>query len=570
MSIAFMRALVARDLATAEAEIGAIVPADLPDTLDHFLQFRHRRPGGGSGGPAVARPGDRPDRGRRHGPGRSDRSGSTRRPTPTAGSRSAIASSRALAAAGSPPRPSRAVRLGAREHGCPPLPRLDRAGQRRLAGVIAGPRVPPDRASRWTTSTGSSSSSSSTAGRRDLTAGCHRCRPTHERERATAFDTLAVHAGAEPDELTGAVSPPIYQTSTFAQDGVGRPRGGYEYARSQNPTRERLERAVAALEGGTHGIAFASGSAATAAIAELAAPGDEIVVGDDVYGGTFRYLERVRRGAGVERDYVDLAAGPDALWEALTERTRLVWFETPSNPLLKVVDIGAVVGDGRAPRRGGRPPAARRRRQHVRVAGPAAAAELGADIVFHSATKYLAGHSDTILGVAVTSDDAVAERLRFLQNAMGAVPGPLDCFLVLRGLRTLHLRVERHGANAAAVAAFLRGRAGRRGRSPTRASAGWSRSCPAAAARPSAAAERAIAIAEGTRLFTLAESLGGVESLIEVPAAMTHLSVAGSPLEVDPALVRLSVGIEGIDDLIADLRRARRGLSANRLLVEDV
>ena len=371
-----------------------------------------------------------------------------------------------------------------------------------------------------------------------------------------AFDTLAVHAGAEPDELTGAVSPPIYQTSTFAQDGVGRPRRGYEYARSQNPTRERLEHAIAALEGGTHGIAFASGSAATAAIAELAGPGEEIVVGDDVYGGTYRYLERVRRGAGVDSLYVDLASGQDALWEALTERTRLVWFETPSNPLLKVVDIRAIVATvaRRAAEGGARPlvvvdntflsPALQRPLM------------LGADIVFHSATKYLAGHSDTIVGVAATSDDAVAERLRFLQNAMGGVPGPLDCFLVLRGLRTLHLRMERHSSNAAAVATFLDRRAdvaevnypgmggmvsflpspgGRHGRSPE---------------------ERAVAIAEGTRLFTLAESLGGVESLIELPAAMTHMSVAGSPLEVSSALVRLSVGIEDVGDLIADLTRA--------------
>ena len=282
----------------------------------------------------------------------------------------------------------------------------------------------------------------------DARSRCARARPS--------FDTLAVHAGAEPDELTGAVCPPIYQTSTYAQDGVGEPRGGYEYARSQNPTRERLERAVAALEGGTHGIAFASGSAATAAIAELAEPGDEIVVGDDVYGGTYRYLERVRRGAGVDARYVDLAAGPDVLWEALTERTRLVWFEIAVEPATSRSSTS-------------RPPSAtvaRRaaeggRRPLVVVdntfASPALQRplELGADIVFHSATKYLAGHSDTILGVAATSDDAVAERLRFLQNAMGAVPGPLDCFLVLRGLRTLHLRMERHGANAAAVAAFL-------------------------------------------------------------------------------------------------------------------
>jgi cystathionine gamma-synthase len=370
------------------------------------------------------------------------------------------------------------------------------------------------------------------------------------------FDTLAVHAGAEPDELTGAVSPPIYQTSTYAQDGVARPRRGYEYARSQNPTRERLERAIATLEGGRHGIAFASGSATTAAIAELAGPGDEIVVGDDVYGGTFRYLERVRRAAGVDARYVDLTAGPDALWEAMTERTRLVWFETPSNPHLKVVDIAATAATvaRRAEEGGARPlvvvdntfatPALQR---------PLA---LGADIVFHSATKYLAGHSDTIVGVAATSDDAVAERLRFLQNAMGGVPGPLDCFLVLRGLRTLHLRMERHAANAAAIAAFLRER-------PDVATVrypgfgGMVSFVPAAgeAGEPSAA-DRAIAIAEATRLFTLAESLGGVESLIELPAAMTHLSVSGSPLEVDPALVRLSVGVEAAEDLIADLRRA--------------
>ncbi len=269
------------------------------------------------------------------------------------------------------------------------------------------------------------------------------------------FDTLAVHAGAEPDELTGAVSPPIYQTSTFAQDGVGKPRRGYEYARSQNPTRERLERAIAVLEGGAHGIAFASGSATTAAIADLAGPGDEIVVGDDVYGGTFRYLERVHRARGVDARYVDLASGQDALWEALTERTRLVWFETPSNPLLKVVDIAAAVATvARRSSEGGRRPLVV---VDNTFASPALQRplQLGADISFHSATKYLAGHSDTIVGVAATSDPEVAERLRFLQNAMGAVPGPLDCFLVLRGLRTLHLRMERHGSNAAEVAAFL-------------------------------------------------------------------------------------------------------------------
>lgn len=381
-------------------------------------------------------------------------------------------------------------------------------------------------------------------------------RRMHEADPAPSFDTLAVHAGAEPDELTGAVSPPIYQTSTFAQDGVGKPRRGYEYARSQNPTRDRLERAVAILEAGRHGFAFASGSAATAAIAELAAPGDEVIVGDDVYGGTFRYLERVRKGAGVTMQYVDLASGSDALWEALSERTRLVWFETPTNPHLKVVDIAAVAEVvARRAAQGGRRPLIV---VDNTFASPANQRPLmlGADIVFHSATKYLAGHSDTILGVAVTSDEAIAERLRFLQNAMGGVPGPQDCFLVLRGLRTLHLRMERHGSNAAAVAAFLGDRSDVAVvRYP--GFGGMVSFMPAAggvAGRDATA--RAIAIAEGTRLFTLAESLGGVESLIEVPAAMTHLSTAGSPLEVDPALVRLSVGIEGIVDLLADLSRA--------------
>jgi cystathionine beta-lyase/cystathionine gamma-synthase len=370
-----------------------------------------------------------------------------------------------------------------------------------------------------------------------------------------SFDSLAVHAGAEPDELTGAVAPPIYQTSTYQQDAVGKPHRGYEYARSQNPTRERLERAVAALEAGRHGFAFASGSAATAAIAQLADPGEEIVVGDDVYGGTYRYLEKVRRpGGDVTPTFIDLTAGMDALWEALSERTRLVWFESPTNPLLKTVDIAEVARtvDRRAAEGGRRPLIV----VDNTFASPAVQRPLtmGADIVFHSATKYLAGHSDVVLGVAVTSDDAVAERLRFLQNAMGGVPGPFDCFLVLRGLRTLHLRMERHQANARAVAEFLRSRDDvAEVRYP---GFGGMVSFLPAARDAADAPQRAIVIAEGTRLFTLAESLGGVESLIEVPAAMTHMSVSETALAVDPALVRLSVGIEGADDLVADLRQA--------------
>jgi cystathionine gamma-synthase len=399
----------------------------------------------------------------------------------------------------------------------------------------------------------------------------------HAVEPAPSFETLTVHAGQEPDETTGAVAPPIYQTSTYRQEAVGRPTRGYEYARSQNPTRERLERAVAALEEGTHGVAFASGSAATAAIAELVAPGEEVIAGDDVYGGTWRYLERVARPRGVEPRWVDLSSDPaGALAANLTHRTRLVWFETPSNPHLKVIDIRAVA-DAVADHAG-----ARGVRPLVVVdntfASPAGQRPLtlGADIVFHSATKYLAGHSDVVNGVVVTRSEDLHERLRFLQNAMGAVPGPFDCFLVLRGLRTLAIRTERHTANATAVAAFLAGRDDVEWvRYPGLADGPHAHPQAALAARqmrlfggmvsfaPRAggrhgrsAGDRAVALCEATRIFTLAESLGGVESPIEVPAIMTHASVAGSPLQVEDALIRLSVGIESAADLIADLRRA--------------
>ncbi len=404
-------------------------------------------------------------------------------------------------------------------------------------------------------------------------------RPFAERYAADegwTFETLSVHAGQEPDELTGAIAPPIYQTSTYAQDGIGRPRDGWEYARTGNPTRRRLERAVAALEGGEQGIAFASGAAATAMIAELALPGDEVVIGDDVYGGTYRLFERVLRPRGVIARYVDLASDPANVRSVLSPRTRLVWFETPTNPLLKLVDI-AGVADALAVHHG-----ADGERPLVVVdntfASPAVQRPLdhGADVVFHSATKYLGGHSDTVNGIVVTSRSAVAERLRFVQNAIGAVPGPFDCFLVLRGLRTLALRAERHASNAAAVADFLAGRedveavrypglrtgpyahpqaalAARQMRS----AGGMVSFVPAAGgAHGRSARERAVAICESTRLFTLAESLGGVESLIELPAVMTHASVAGSPLEVDPALIRLSCGIEAEADLVADLKAA--------------
>ncbi len=389
------------------------------------------------------------------------------------------------------------------------------------------------------------------------------------------LETLAVHAGQEPDELTGAVSPPIYQTSTYAQDAVGQPRGGWEYARTQNPTRSRLERAVAELEGGRRGLAFASGSATTAVIGELAGPGDEVIVSDDVYGGTYRFFERVARRRGVATSYVDLATDPvAALRAALTERTRLVWLETPSNPHLKVIDLAAVAAtlgshrgaDGERP---------------ILVvdntfATPIAQRPLtiGADIVYHSATKYLAGHSDVVSGVLATSRDDLHERLTFLQNALGAVPGPFDCFLVLRGLRTLALRMERHSANALAVARVLAARSDVAAvRYPGLADGPHAHVRAALAAHQMRLAggmvsfdpaprdgrspeERARRFCEATDLFRLAESLGGVESLCEVPAAMTHGSVAGSSLEVSPALVRLSVGIEHPADLAADVVQA--------------
>jgi cystathionine gamma-synthase len=388
------------------------------------------------------------------------------------------------------------------------------------------------------------------------------------------LETLAVHAGLEPDEATGGVAPPIHVASTFEQEGVGRPRGGWEYARSGNPTRSRLERSVAALEGARYGLSFASGSATTAAIAGLALPGEEVVVSDDVYGGTYRFFERLLRDTGIEALYADLSADAARLVDLLSPRTRLVWLESPSNPLLKLIDIAAVA------RIAGAHAGARGERPIVVVDNTFATPlgqrplELGADISYHSATKYLSGHSDVINGALATSRDDIHDRLKFVQNAVGAVPGPFDCFLVLRGIRTLAVRMQRHSTNAMRVAEALAARDdvewlrypglrdGRHAHPQADLALRQMHLCGGMVSfRPAARSGRspeecALRFCEATRLFAIAESLGGVESLVEIPAAMTHLSVADSPLEIPPTLVRLSVGIEHPDDLVADVTQA--------------
>lgn len=373
---------------------------------------------------------------------------------------------------------------------------------------------------------------------------------------ALRFETRAIHAGQEPEELYGAVNVPIYQTSTYAQPAVGRPKR-YDYARGGNPTREAFQTALASLEGGARALAFASGLAAEATLLLTLRPGDRVLLPDDVYGGTYRLLARVLSAWGLEHDVVDMT-DPDALRDAIRPETRLVWVETPTNPLLKIVDVAACAEIAHA--------AGARVVVDNTFATPylQRPLELGADVVVHSVTKYLAGHSDLVMGAIVTSDEELAERLAFLQNAVGAVPGPMDCYLALRGLKTLAVRMRAHCEGARAVAGFLADH-------PKVARVHYP-GLPhhpghAVAARQMAdfggmvsfevASEAdAIRIAESTELFFLAESLGGVESLIEVPAPMTHASVAGSPLEVPPTLIRLSVGLEHPEDLIADLARA--------------
>jgi cystathionine gamma-synthase len=351
------------------------------------------------------------------------------------------------------------------------------------------------------------------------------------------FATRAVHAGLDPDPHYRSIVPAIHQTSTFVQRAVGEVVEDYDYARSANPTRTALERALAELEGGAAAAAFSSGLAAThALLTAVCRGGDHVVLPSDLYGGTYRLVDKVLTGWGLRYDLVD-QTDLAAIEAVVRDDTRLIWVETPTNPLLNVADIEGVV--------------ARRRGALVAVDNTFATPvnqrplELGADFVAHSTTKYLGGHSDTIGGAIVARDAEWGERLRFMQRAVGAVPGPQDCFLVHRGLRTLHLRMRAHAESAAAVVAFL---AEADGVTDVR----W----PGYSGMVSFRHPEAVVIAEGTEVFSLAESLGGVESLIEVPQAMTHQSVEESDAAVPADLVRLSCGVEAPEDLVDDLRRA--------------
>ena len=371
------------------------------------------------------------------------------------------------------------------------------------------------------------------------------------------FETRAIHAGQEPDAATGAVIVPIYQTSTYRQEAVGVHKG-YDYSRTGNPTRTALETALASLEGGAWGLAFASGMAATTTMMYLLRPGDHVVLSDDAYGGTYRLMSKVLVHYGLtftQADVTDVAA----VRAALRPETKMILVETPTNPYLKIADIAALAELARGH---GARLVVDNTFASPYLQQPLA---LGADLVLHSTTKYLGGHSDVIGGALVGNDPEVREFLAFHQNAAGAVPGPFDCFLVLRGLKTLAVRVERHNANAAAIAEFLRGHeAVERVYYPglpddpghevaRRQMRGFGGMVSFGVRGGLEAARR---VAAGTRLFFLAESLGGVESLIEHPGEMTHASLAGSGFEIDPGLVRLSVGIEHADDLIADLKQA--------------
>jgi len=373
------------------------------------------------------------------------------------------------------------------------------------------------------------------------------------------FETLAIHAGQAPEPRTGAVVAPIYQTSTYAQDAVGQPRLGYEYSRSSNPNRDALQECLAALEGGPRALAFASGLAAEDTLLRaVCQPGDHVVIPDDAYGGTYRLFARVAERWGLDWTAADVS-DVDAIRAAVTAHTRVVWLETPTNPLLGIADIAALAQ-------------LTHEREALLVVDNTFASPylqqplaLGADVVVHSTTKYLGGHSDVVGGALVFANAELADEVAFYQNAMGAINGPFDAWLTLRGLRTLGVRMDRHCDNAERVADLLTrhsavsqviypGLPGHPGHET--AAKQMRRFGGMVAFRAAGGEEHAIQVCNRTKVFILAESLGGVESLIEHPGRMTHASAAGSPLEVPSDLVRLSVGIETIDDLLTDLSEA--------------
>ncbi|MEV8591104.1 cystathionine gamma-synthase [Streptomyces sp. NPDC051180] len=374
-----------------------------------------------------------------------------------------------------------------------------------------------------------------------------------------SFETRAIHAGNTADPLTGAVVPPIYQVSTYKQDGVGGLRGGYEYSRSANPTRTALEENLAALEGGRRGLAFASGLAAEDCLLRtLLAPGDHVVIPNDAYGGTFRLFAKVVQRWGVDFSVAN-TSDVDAVRDAVNDRTKLIWVETPSNPLLGITDIEAVAG---VARQAGVKLVVDNTFASPYLQQPLA---LGADVVVHSLTKYMGGHSDVVGGALVTADEALGEELAYHQNAMGAVAGPFDSWIVLRGIKTLAVRMDRHSENAAKVVEMLTQHPkvtqvlypGLPEHPGHEIAAKQMRSFGGMISfRVQGGEEAAVEVCNRAKLFTLGESLGGVESLIEHPGRMTHASVAGSALEVPADLIRLSVGIENVDDLLADLRQA--------------
>ena len=380
-------------------------------------------------------------------------------------------------------------------------------------------------------------------------------------EKKLRFNSATIHGGQSPDKAYGAVMPPIYQTSTYAQSTPGGHQG-YEYSRTHNPTRSALERSIASIENGKHGLAFASGMAAMDTVLKLFNPGDEIISTNDLYGGSYRLFTKIFEKYGLKIHFVNMDK-PEMVAQHLNNKTRLIWIETPTNPMMNVVDIRAIAALGKA------------NNTLVAVDNTFSSPYLqqpldfGADIVMHSATKYLAGHSDTVLGLLVVNDDALEEQLAFIQNSTGAVPGPMDCFLTLRGIKTLHLRMERHSENGAEVAAFLQQHSKIEkvywpgftdhpnhdiAKTQMKAFGGMLSFIPKGGDLKSA-----IKIVEHLKIFTLAESLGGVESLAGHPASMTHASIPKEIREksgVVDGLIRLSVGIEDVQDLIEDLDQA--------------